>query len=172
MTLETAPRQQTSSNLASAVHRAQKLSKTGLLERAFTFAFRGLVYPQIWEDPIIDMEAMAIEPGQHIVAIASGGCNILSYLVANPGKVTALDLNGAHIELNKLKLCAARNMPDHASFHQFFGAADSRENEALYYKALHPHLSDTSRKFWEARNWRGRRRLSIFRAVSSLKCTT
>ena len=162
MTLETAPRQQTTSNLASAVHRAQKLSKTGLLERAFTFAFRGLVYPQIWEDPLIDMEAMAIEPGQHLVAIASGGCNILSYLVANPGKITALDLNGAHIELNKLKLCAAQNMPDHASFHQFFGAADSHENEALYYKALHPHLSDASRKFWEARNWRGRQRLSMF----------
>ena len=27
------------------------LSKEGLLERLFTFLFRGLVYPQIWEDP-------------------------------------------------------------------------------------------------------------------------
>ena len=115
---------QTRQNLSSAVHRAEKLSKTGLLERAFTLAFRGLVYAQIWEDPLIDMEAMRIEPGQHIVAIASGGCNVMSYLVANPGKITALDLNGAHISLNKLKLCAARYLPDYETFHRFLASAN------------------------------------------------
>ena len=26
-------------------------SRRGVLERFFTLAFRGLVYPQIWEDP-------------------------------------------------------------------------------------------------------------------------
>ena len=30
-------------------------SKAGLLERAFALLFRGLVYPQIWEDPVADM---------------------------------------------------------------------------------------------------------------------
>ena len=39
----------------SAVHRHDHLSKQGLLERAFTFAFRGLVYAQIWEDPAVDL---------------------------------------------------------------------------------------------------------------------
>ncbi|RYD22303.1 MAG: DUF3419 family protein, partial [Lysobacteraceae bacterium] len=68
----------------SAVLRHDHLSKQGLLERAFTFAFRGLVYAQIWEDPAVDMEALAIQPDSHVVTIASGGCNVLSYLTANP----------------------------------------------------------------------------------------
>ena len=45
--------------ITKAVHRHRHLSKQGLLERAFTFAFRGLVYAQIWEDPAVDMEALA-----------------------------------------------------------------------------------------------------------------
>ena len=70
--------------LEKAVHRNRALSGEGLLERAFTLAFKGLVYPQIWEDPEIDMEALAIGRDHTIVAIASGGCNILSYLTADP----------------------------------------------------------------------------------------
>ena len=38
-----------------AVHRNRMLSLEGALERVFSFAFRGLVYPQIWEDPVVDM---------------------------------------------------------------------------------------------------------------------
>ncbi|MGF7203421.1 S-adenosylmethionine:diacylglycerol 3-amino-3-carboxypropyl transferase [Sphingobium olei] len=70
--------------VTNAVHRHRHLSKQGLLERAFTFAFRGLVYAQIWEDPAVDMEALAIGPDHHVVTIASGGCNVLSYLGSGP----------------------------------------------------------------------------------------
>src|SRR3546814_19540089 len=90
-----------------AVHRHRHLSRQGLLERAFTFAFRGLVYAQIWEDPAVDMEALAITPDCHVVTIASGGCNVLSYLTADPARLTAVDLNTANIALNRLKLAAA-----------------------------------------------------------------
>ncbi len=41
--------------VAAAMQRHGHLSKQGLLERAFTWAFRGLVYAQIWEDPVVDM---------------------------------------------------------------------------------------------------------------------
>ena len=155
-------RRQTKENLGNAVHRADKLTKTGMLERMFTLAFRGLVYPQIWEDPAIDLEAMEVQPGNHIVAIASGGCNILSYLVANPGKITALDLNGAHVGLNKLKLCAAQKLPNHETFLQFFGNADSKDNVAAYDTWLRPHLDEPTRKFWDGRDLLGRRRIGLF----------
>jgi S-adenosylmethionine-diacylglycerol 3-amino-3-carboxypropyl transferase len=74
----------------------------------FTLAFSGLVYPQIWEDPVVDMAALQLKPGDHVVAIASGSCNILSYLAGDPGRISAIDLNGAHIALGKLKLAALR----------------------------------------------------------------
>ncbi len=146
----------------NAVHRHEHLSKEGLLERAFTFAFRGLVYAQIWEDPEVDMEALAITPDCHIVTIASGGCNVLSYLTANPAKITAVDLNTAHIALNKLKRAAAIHLPDHAAFHRFFAQANRPENVAAYKQWLRPHLDDATRRYWEGRDLAGRRRIKGF----------
>lgn len=149
-------------NVTRAVHRHRHLSKQGLLERAFTFAFRGLVYAQIWEDPAVDMEALAITPDCHVVTIASGGCNVLSYLTADPAKITAVDLNTAHIALNKLKLMAARTLPDHAAFHRFFAQADSKENIAAYRDIVAPHLDEATRRYWEGRDLIGRRRIGGF----------
>ena len=149
-------------NVTRAVHRHRHLSKQGLLERAFTFAFRGLVYAQIWEDPAVDMEALAIAPDSHVVTIASGGCNVLSYLTADPAKITAVDLNTAHIALNKLKLMAARTLPDHAAFHRFFAQADSKENIAAYRDIVAPHLDEATRRYWEGRDLIGRRRIGGF----------
>src|SRR5688572_16232338 len=87
-----------------AVYRNRALSKAGLSERLFTFLFSGLVYPQIWEDPEIDMEAMALAEGHRVVTIASGGCNVLAYLTRSPVRIDAVDLNTAHIALNRMKL--------------------------------------------------------------------
>jgi S-adenosylmethionine-diacylglycerol 3-amino-3-carboxypropyl transferase len=162
LTHVTALRRTTREGLRAAVHRSRALSKSGMLERLFTVSFRGLVYSQIWEDPLIDIEALRIAPGDHVVAIASGGCNVLSYLIADPGRITAVDLNGAHVALNQLKLCAARHFPDHATFFRFFGSAAARENIAAYHRYLRPHLDPVSRKYWESRDLLGRRRLGMF----------
>ena len=137
--------------LNEAVRRNRMLSGAGVLELLFTWLFRGLVYPQIWEDPEIDMEALAITPECHIVAIASGGCNILSYLIANPARITAVDLNKAHVALNCLKLAAARRLPGRDSFYRFFGAADEPANVAAYWRFLAPWLDQETRRYWERR---------------------
>jgi len=158
-TPKAAPRNQA---VRGAVHRHEHLSRQGLLERAFTFAFRGLVYAQIWEDPTVDLEALAITPDCHVMTIASGGCNVLSYLTANPRAITAVDLNTAHIALNRLKLAAATHLPDHESFHRFFGQANRPENVDVYKRHVRPHLDETSRRYWEGRDLIGRRRISGF----------
>ena len=59
--------------LRQAVHQNKAHSKLGIFERLFTFAFSGLVYPQIWEDPQADMLSLNIKSGENIVTIASGG---------------------------------------------------------------------------------------------------
>ncbi len=148
--------------LHRAVHRHDEFSKQGLLERAFTFAFRGLVYAQIWEDPVVDLEALQLGPDTHLVTIASGSCNVLSYLTANPGRITAVDLNTAHIALGRLKLAAARHLPDHASFYRFFGDANAKGNVAAYRQHVAPHLDETARRYWEGRDIVGRRRIGGF----------
>ncbi len=146
-----------------AVLRHEHLTKEGILERAFTFAFRGLVYAQIWEDPDVDMEALQIQPDSHVVTIASGGCNVFSYLTANPAKITAVDLNPAHIALNNLKKQAALHLPDYAAFRRFFGDADRAENVDAYKEYIQPHLDEVSRDYWERRGPNGIRRIHAFR---------
>ena len=78
--------------LSEAVHQNDPWSFAGLLERTFTLAFRSMVYPQIWEDPRTDMEALELTNQSRVVTIASGGCNVMSYLVANPAQIYAIDL--------------------------------------------------------------------------------
>jgi S-adenosylmethionine-diacylglycerol 3-amino-3-carboxypropyl transferase len=134
----------------AAVHRHGRWSAKGIGERAFTFAFRGLVYPQIWEDPEADLEALALTPDSRVIAIASGGCNVLSYLTADPAAITAVDLNPAHVALNRLKNEAARRLSQE-EFRRFFAHADDRRNVAVYRAKLHPHLDAATRGYWDRR---------------------
>lgn len=148
--------------IVEAVTQSATTARQGLLDRAFAFAFKGLVYAQIWEDPVVDMEALQIQPDSRIITIASGGCNVLSYLVADPEQIIAVDLNTAHVALGKLKIAAARHLPDHAHFHRFFADADSKQNIRVYNQYIRPHLDETSRRYWEGRDLAGRRRIGGF----------
>jgi len=150
--------------IVQAVTQSKAVSKQGLFERAFAFAFKGLVYAQIWEDPVVDMEALDIRPDSRIITIASGGCNVLSYLVADPAQIIAVDLNTAHVALNKLKVAAAQHLPDYAHFHRFFAEADRPENIRAYRDQVRPHLDETSRRYWEGRDLAGRRRIGGFKS--------
>ena len=160
--LREAIQRETKRGLGAAVHRNRPLSRRGIQERLFTLAFRNLVYPQIWEDPVVDMEALRLGPSDRIAAIASGGCNVLSYLVADPAEIIAVDLNGAHIALNRLKIEGLRRLPDHVAFFDFFGWADTPRNLALYETWLRPHLDETTRAYWDARGLDGRRHIEAF----------
>ncbi len=57
--------------LKEAVHAHAVVSKQGVLERMFTLAFRGFVYPQIWEDPEFDMEAPDWKPIAQLTTLGS-----------------------------------------------------------------------------------------------------
>lgn len=138
------------------------MSREGLLERLFALAFGGLVYPQIWEDPDVDRAALQIDDGCHIVAIASGGCNVLSYLIDWPARISAIDLNRSHVALTRLKLAAATHLPAFDDFYRFFGRADDRANLEAYRRHLRPKLDPATRTFWDSRTLSGRRRITRF----------
>ena len=57
-----------------AVTRHRAASARGILERLFARLFDGLVYTQIWEDPRVDREALALNGQSRIMTISSGGC--------------------------------------------------------------------------------------------------
>jgi len=142
----------------------RKDAKVGdkLLDKAFALAFKGLVYAQIWEDPVVDIAGLDVQPDSRLMCIASGSCNALSYLTANPKSVIAVDLNRAHVALGKLKIAAIAHLPNYERFHRFFAHADHKENAEVYRTMIAPHLDAESRAYWEKRDIRGRRRISYF----------
>jgi len=148
--------------LDRAVRRTSLLSAGGIGEYVFSRLFHGLVYAQIWEDPEVDMEALRIAPGHRIVAIASGGCNALSYLVADPARIETVDLNPAHVAFNRLKLAALAGLPDHAAFFRFYGHGADPANLDAYARHVRPLLDPQSRAYWEGRGPTGRRRIAAF----------
>jgi S-adenosylmethionine-diacylglycerol 3-amino-3-carboxypropyl transferase len=159
--LASASRSATVELLQRAVHRSSVLTIAGLRERAFTRAFEDLVYPQIWEDPVVDLEALDMKPGCRIVAIASGGCNVLSYLLADPASITAVDLNTAHVALTRLKLAAASHLHTHDRFHRLFANAADAKNIEIYDRVLRHRLDPFTRNYWDGRSRFGRRRIEM-----------
>ncbi len=151
----------TVARLKRAVHQNHRLSREGLLERLFTLWFQGLVYTQIWEDPRVDAEALRLDDTSRILTISSAGCNVLNYLVHEPERILAVDLNTAHMALTRLKIAALEQLPDHSHFFQFFGKGSGRENVKAYHEYIRPSLDCTTRAFWDERPWAGLRRSRI-----------
>src|SRR3954453_8313124 len=135
-----------------AVYQNKAISRQGISERLFALAFSGLVYPQIWEDPEVDMEAMELGEGHRVVTIASGGCNLLAYLTRSPERVDAVDLNAAHIALNRMKLEAVRHLPPQGILFRFFAPPNTNHNPQAYDRFIAPHLDPVSRHYWERRS--------------------
>jgi len=157
----------TTAHLRKAVHHHKATSRRGMLERMFTLWFKGFVYNQIWEDPRVDAQALAMGHHSRILTISSGGCNVLNYLVHRPERIVAVDLNANHMALTRLKLAALRHLPDYDSFYRFFGYGKHPDNVPAYQRHIRDHLDPMTRSFWETSDWPGRavgpKRISYFR---------
>jgi S-adenosylmethionine-diacylglycerol 3-amino-3-carboxypropyl transferase len=152
----------TLATVETAVYRRGSDRKETVLDWLFALWFSRFVYNQIWEDPEVDLAAMELDPSCRVVTIASGGCNVLNYLTADPGSVVAVDLNPAHIALTRRKIAVMRHAPYHDAFLRFFGAADDPLNVAYYDGLLRWKLDPETRAFWERRTLSGRRRIEFF----------
>lgn len=148
--------------IRKAVRQSERTKKQSFLDQLFAQLFSGLVYSQIWEDPVVDLAAMEINETHHIVTIASGGCNVMNYLMAKPAKITAVDLNRAHVALTRTKLCAAQNFPDYKTFYDFFAVPNNNDNQKSYDKYLSPNLDETAKNYWQGRDKTMRRRSRYF----------
>lgn len=122
-----------------------------LTDRLFAALFNHLVYPQIWEDPEVDLQALRLQDGEHVLAIASGGCNLLNMLTDANVRISALDLSQAHIALNRLKHAGVRAFDRHEDFLTFFGEANCPTNRDRYFQRIAQHLDPESRAYWEKR---------------------
>lgn len=146
----------------TAVINSTTAGRKGLADRLFAHWFNRLVYAQIWEDPVVDLAALELQPGARILTISSGGCNALAYLMADPAAVHAVDLNATHLAMLEIKKTALRCLPTYPDVLAFLGDADQADNRQRYHQHIAPNLDGVTRRYWEARGISGRRRYHYF----------
>ena len=101
--------------------------------------------------------------GHRVVTIASGGCNMLAYLTRSPERIDAVDLNAAHIALNRMKLEAVRHLPSQADLFRFFGEAGNQLTIRQPMTASsRRNLDAGTRRYWEAPQLARQRRIAAF----------
>ena len=111
-------------------------------------AFTALRYAQCWEDADVLLEALAVQPGDVCLSIASAGDNTLALLTRRPGRVVALDLSEVQLACLELRVAAYREL-DHPGRLELIGSRPSRRRGDLY-RRCRPQLSATAQSFWDA----------------------
>ncbi len=109
--------------------------------------FQDILYAQCWEDPQIDREALKIGKDDVVFSITSGGCNVLTFLLDNPRKIIALDMNPQQNFLLDLKIAAFKRL-SYEKMLEFLGVRESNDRLQLY-NGLRPFLESDSFKYWD-----------------------
>jgi S-adenosylmethionine-diacylglycerol 3-amino-3-carboxypropyl transferase len=109
-------------------------------------ALSNLLFGMSWEDPASDRRALTIKAGDTVTTISSGGCNTLTLLLDDPGKIYAVDINASQSYLLELKIAAVRHL-DHEELLAFLGLAQS-DNRLKVFERLAVELSAEAHAYW------------------------
>jgi len=112
----------------------------------FKFLNKTYIYNVSWEDPRMDHRVFRLNESDHVITIASAGCNVLDYVIEG-AEVTAVDFNSCQIALTELKVVAII----HLTFEQFFEIFSKSNMKVLQavYPKLKPHLTKPSADYWD-----------------------
>ncbi len=108
-----------------------------------------LMFTQSWEDPDCDLAALRPAPGETLFAVTSGADNVLGFLLADPARVIAVDLNPTQTWLLELKMAAFRRL-SHGDMLHLLGVRPGGAWD-LYNTCVRDELSDAARGFWDDR---------------------
>lgn len=107
-----------------------------------------LIYNTCWEDPRLDRQLLNIDSNAEVVMITSAGCNALDYLLDNPYKIHAIDVNFRQNALLELKKVIFRNANYNMLFNFFGNGFDNKAFE-YYIKNLRLELPEYAKEFWD-----------------------
>jgi S-adenosylmethionine-diacylglycerol 3-amino-3-carboxypropyl transferase len=130
------------------VHTKIGVVKDGTKPAVKTKMFKDVLYANCWEDPQLDRAALGIDKDDIVLSITSGGCNLLAFLLDDPRKVIALDVNPHQGYLLELKMAAFRMLSYRRNL-EFFGVRPSSTRVACYRRRLRPCLSSDAARFWD-----------------------
>jgi S-adenosylmethionine-diacylglycerol 3-amino-3-carboxypropyl transferase len=112
--------------------------------------YEGILYANCWEDPQLDRAAFGIGRDDVVFSITSGGCNVLAFLLDDPRKVIALDVNPHQGYLLELKMAAFRTLT-HGEMLGFFGIRPCPDRSGIYRHRLRASLTADAARFWDGR---------------------
>jgi S-adenosylmethionine-diacylglycerol 3-amino-3-carboxypropyl transferase len=118
-------------------------------EVAYRADFSEIRYAQCWEDADVLLEALAIQPGDVCLSVASAGDNALAMLARHPARVFAIDLNPAQLACLELRVAAYRLL-DYDDLLVLLGSRRGFHRHALYQRCR-SLLSRNARAFWDER---------------------
>jgi len=95
----------------------------------------------------MDHRVFNLDESDHVVTIASAGCNVLDYIIEGAA-VTAVDFNLCQIALTELKKVAILNL-EFEQFFEIFSKSNMKLLQEVYQSSLRPHLSQPSAEFWD-----------------------
>ena len=111
--------------------------------------FPELLFGMSWEDPESDRRALRIQPGDAIVTIGSGGCNTFEFLLEDPGRIFAVDINPCQSHLLEFKCAAVRRL-DLDDLQAFLGLAPTTTRLEVF-ESLQGELSARALAYWRSR---------------------
>lgn len=115
----------------------------------FHFLGKSYIYNVSWEDPRMDHRVLHLDDSDHVLTIASAGCNALDYVIEG-ASVTAVDFNACQIALTELKKVAILTL-EYEQFWQIFGQNNSAVFRDLYLTKLRSKLTTPSKEFWDSK---------------------
>lgn len=124
------------------------MSATGAPRVANAADFSVIRYAQCWEDADVLVAALAPQPGQTLVSVASAGDNTLALLIGGPARVVAVDLSAAQLACLELRVAAYRALR-HEELLQLIGSRPCANRRALYARCRN-QLSGDARTFWDS----------------------
>lgn len=114
----------------------------------YNVALDRLRYSLVWEDSRTLYSALTIQPTDHVLVVASAGCNVLNTLLKNPRHVTAIDLNPVQLQLLRLKLHVIQHH-EHAVLRGLLGLAGPAAVAAAW-QTVAPTLPAAEQAYWVA----------------------
>ena len=104
-------------------------------------------YSQVWEDYDMLIKGLKIDQDDHILSIASAGCNALAMLLEEPRSVTAVDLNPSQTAVCHLKKAAILNL----YYEEFIVLMGVRTGQSRWdlYQQIRPEMPEDAQAFWD-----------------------
>ncbi len=119
---------------------------TATNEAAQAMDLQQIRYSMVWEDHELLAKGLQIQPDDHLLAIISGGNNVLSMLLREPAKITAVDFSPAQIALFDLKIAGIKEL-SYEQFIDLMGFTTPAKAKAAL-ECLLPHRNSQTIDFW------------------------